>query len=369
MLKDRKRNLAFDAITGRANGLVPFLLRFVLLLLSLVYVVGLKIFMLPYRLGIRKHKRLPCPVISVGNLTFGGTGKTPTVRVIASQLLARGLRPVILSRGHGGKSNRSATVASDGNERRMSVDECGDEPAMLADLLPGVPVVIGKNRYESGMLAIGAFNPGVIVLDDGMQYWQLHRDLDIALLNAVEPFGCGGVMPRGTLREPASGLRRAGIVVITNADQVTPERLAQVKDRVAALAQGAPIVEARHRPSGFRFLDGEKTELDWLRGRRVCAMSSIGAPDIFKSSIINLGAEIVGEFDFPDHHLWEFGELTAIGAETRRIGAEALVTTEKDAVKIPNGDFGIPIAVVDVTLEFRNGSALADAILRSAGVR
>ena len=246
---------ALSVMSGEASGPAASALRAALAVMALVYRIGLAAFLAPYRLGLRKRRRLARPVISVGNMTFGGAGKTPTVRTIAAELQARGLKPVILSRGHGGKRNKRATIVSDGAERRLSAAECGDEPAMLADLLPGAPVIIGKNRSESGQLAIEQFDPDVILLDDGLQYWQLHRDVDVVLINAVEPFGYGRLMPRGALREPPAGLKRAQVIVVTNSDRVSPERLADVRRQIAALAPDSLIVEAVHKPIGLRFLN------------------------------------------------------------------------------------------------------------------
>lgn len=345
---------AVRVISGEARGPLAGVLRVGLSALSLLYRGILVLWLFPYRLGIRKRRRLPCRVISVGNITFGGTGKTPTVRTIAAEMVARGLRPVILSRGHGGGSNSRAAVVSDGNKRLMQAAECGDEPAMLADLLPGVPVVIGKNRWESGQIAIQRFKPDIILLDDGLQYWQLDRQADVVLVNAVEPFGYGHVMPRGALREPASGLRRASVVLITNSDKVSSAQLDDVRNRIAGIAPGKLIVEASHCPVGLRTLAGESLGLDWLSGRPVSTVCSIGTPGLFRDSVAALGANVVRDFSFPDHHLWRSEEIGAIAGEAADAGAEALVTTEKDAVKLPAGELKLPILAVDIKVEFRH---------------
>jgi len=353
-------------ISGEAGGPAAAALRAGLSVLSVVYGAGLAMFLLPYKLGIRKRKRLDRPVISIGNITFGGTGKTPTVRTIAAKLLARGARPVILSRGYGGSLGGRTAIVSDGSSRMLSAEECGDEPAMLADLLPGVPVVIGKNRRKSGRLAIDKFDPDVILLDDGLQYWQMHRDMDIVLINAVEPFGYGRLMPRGMLREPVAGLRRAAAVLITNSDRVAPERLSELKDRVAGIAPSATLVECRARPGDLRGLDGRKLGTDWLRGRRVCAFCSIGSPALFAETLTGLGADVALEFGYPDHHRWKPEEIQRIAAAAVDAGAEAIVTTEKDAVKLPRGKTPVPVVVSDVTIEFEPRS-FVDAALDTVG--
>ena len=343
---------ALRLISGEATGSVAAVLRCGLSLLSGVYAVGLAAFLLPYRVGIRRRKRLPCPVISIGNITFGGAGKTPTVRTIARELQQRGLGVVILSRGHGG-SARGATVVSDGRERLLAPEVCGDEPAMLADLLPGIPVIVGRNRYESGMLAVNTFGPDIILLDDGMQYWQLHRDLDVVLINAVQPFGYGRLMPRGALREPVSGLRRAGAVLITNSDRVSQDCLDALRERIMDLAPSALVVDAEHKAVDLRSLGGGRRGIDWLRGRKVATLSSIGTPGLFTQSVAELGGEVVHSFEFPDHHMWRAEEIDAICSRSLELGAEALVTTEKDAVKIGMVELDLPMLALDILVDFK----------------
>jgi tetraacyldisaccharide 4'-kinase len=194
-------------ILGENRGPISWLIRALLWPLSLVYRIGLRAYLSIYGIGLRKRCRLKAPVISVGNLTFGGTGKTPAVQTLCRMLAEQGKRVVVLSRGHGG-SARGVIVVSDGERMLSDSSEAGDEPVMLARMLPGVPVIVGKDRRDSGRLACERFGPDVIVLDDGLQYWQLHRDLDIVVLDARKPWGSGFVMPMGDLREPASGLRR-----------------------------------------------------------------------------------------------------------------------------------------------------------------
>ncbi|MDO8585838.1 MAG: tetraacyldisaccharide 4'-kinase [Armatimonadota bacterium] len=358
---------ALSLISGEARGPVAAALRAALALLAVLYRIGLAAFLLPYRLGIRKRRRLPRPVISIGNMTFGGTGKTPAVRTIAAGLQARGLRPVILSRGHGGRRHGSPTIVSDGAKRRLSAAESGDEPAMLADLLPGVPVVVGKNRWRSGQLAIREFDPDVILLDDALQYWQLHRDVDVVLINAVEPFGYGRLMPRGALREPLAGLKRADVVVITNSDRATSDGLAGIKRRIAGIAPDSLIVEAVHKPVGLRFVSGETVGIDWLRGRQVCSACSIGAPGLFANSLAAMGAEVVLEFNFPDHHLWSGDEIETIAVRAAEVGAEAILTTEKDAVKLPAGELRLPVLAVDVMMDFGEADVIS-AVMEKARV-
>ena len=230
------------------RGVVPTLLRGTMTALAPVYVAGLKTYLLPYNLGIRKRKQLPCPVICVGNITTGGTGKTPMTQTLCNLLQASGKRIVILSRGYGGSNEYKCAVVSDGQKVRLSAREAGDEAYLLAKTLPDIPVIVGKDRRQTGMLAWNEFHPDVIVLDDGLQFWQLHRDLNIVLLNAADPFDNGYTFPRGLLREPPSHLRRAGIIVLTNARRVSTAAVSESSNRRFSSRARLPRLYRRSRP-------------------------------------------------------------------------------------------------------------------------
>ncbi|MHB9035283.1 MAG: tetraacyldisaccharide 4'-kinase [Armatimonadota bacterium] len=346
-------------ILGEDRGSASWLIRLALWPLSIVYRVGLAIFLGFYTLGIRKRHRLGVPVICVGNLTFGGTGKTPAVQMICRILKERGRRVVILSRGHGGSANGPAVV-SDGEEVLITAAEAGDEPVLLAQSLPGVPVVVGKDRRLSGNLAVQRFNPDVIVLDDGLQYWQLHRDLDIVVMSAARPFGSGFVMPMGDLREPISGLRRAGIVLL-NIGGTTD--IGSVEKRVRRLAPYAEISRCAHEPDKFiRVSDGETLVLDWVNGRKVLAFCGIGRPQPFIDMLELLGASVVRQIVFPDHHKYSCADVSMIESERKSSGVEAVVTTEKDVSRL---DGRIPIESVyalAIRLEIEDVSRFAERI-------
>jgi tetraacyldisaccharide 4'-kinase len=276
-------------------------------------------------------KRLPCRVISIGNLTLGGTGKTPMVEAVANLLRQEGLCVGILSRGYGGSSRAALSLVSDGEKCLLSPDVAGDEPVLLAERLPGVPVVVGRNRYAAGMLAVKRFGVGVIVLDDGFQHVQLARDLDILLLDASRPFGNGRLFPRGDLRERPTALARAQVTVFTrwNPDSTHPSAAPQLPPLTP------PIFYSQHQPLDLRVLnDGRILPLTTLKGRRILAFCGIGTPDHFRQTLQRLEAEVVTCMTFPDHHPYARSDIGFLVQKAKDWGAEMLVTTEKDGVRL-----------------------------------
>jgi tetraacyldisaccharide 4'-kinase len=320
---------------GGDRGLGATLARGALVVLAGLHVAGLEAYLLPYRTGVRKRFRLPVPVIAIGNLTSGGTGKTPMAALVAGHLRDAGRRVVLLSRGHGGSHERTGVpqVVSDGESVLLGPDVAGDEPALLARLLPGVPVVVGRDRRKSGRLAIERFAPDVVVLDDALQFWQLHRDLDLVLLDARRPFDNGFVLPRGLLREPSYHLSRAGIVVLTRADRVSAEELAATTARVQRLAPTAAVFAARHAPLGWvDAATGAVLPTDDLTGRPVLAFSGIADGRAFTDSARALGADVAASRDFGDHHAYTAEEAAGLAAQVPPAGAA--ITTDKDLVKV-----------------------------------
>lgn len=347
---------------GENRGVISWLLRALLWPLSLLYRVGLWAFLEVYRLGVRKRCHLEAPVISVGNLTFGGTGKTPAVQAICRGLTEQGKRVVVLSRGHGGCA-RDVLVVSDGERMLADSGEAGDEPVLLARTLPGVAVVVGRDRRESGRLACERFAPDVIVLDDGMQYWQLHRDLDIVVIDARKPFGSGFVMPMGDLREPASGLKRAGVILLTNSRSVVGADRTALENRLAKLAPGAVAFRCSHMPLCLRNAGtGEPVGLQWARRRTILAFCGIGKPLAFLDMLDGLGAVVARSIVFPDHYRLSEADIRRIIDEASACGAEAIVTTEKDiarlgdSVSIPN------LHALVIRLEIEDSASFAEHI-------
>ncbi len=351
------------AVARDRPGLVPMLLRGLLSALAPVYCLGLELFLLPYSLGIRKRHRLPCPVLCIGNLTTGGTGKTPMTQTVCRLLHAAGKRVVVLSRGYGGANEYGCAVVSDGERLLLTARESGDEAYLLAATLPGIPVIVGKDRRVTGMLAWKRFQPDVIVLDDGMQFWQLHRDLDIVLLNACEPFDNGWTFPRGLLREPPSHLRRAGIVVLTNAQRAGTEQVATVQKRVAKLAPGTPVFTADLAPTGLRALAGKiDYPLAWLQGQKVAALSALGNPAAFEAMLKTLGANLLTRFRFRDHQQITDVELVRVCREAQNAGVGAVITTEKDAVKLSPEHATLPILALQVMMKIEGETGFWNVI-------
>lgn len=319
---------------GEDRGPVSWLIRGLLWPFSIIYLCGLTVYLWLYDAGIRRRCKLDVPVISVGNLTCGGTGKTPAVQAISRALLEQGKRVVVLSRGHGG-SVRGVAVASDGDNVLSTSLQVGDEPILLARTLPGVPVVVGKDRRDSGRIALERFAPDVIVLDDGLQYWQLHRDLDVVIVNSRKPFGSGFLFPMGDLREPRSGLCRAGIVLLTGTDSLNAAQIQAVRKAISGVAPDIPVHAANHLPVCVRDTETQ-AELDagWLAGRCVFAFCGIGQPDSFMGSLRDTGASVDGNIVFADHHRLSDRDITAIIEGADACGAEAIITTEKDFARL-----------------------------------
>ncbi len=329
--------------------------------LSWLYQTGLSFYLAPYELGIRKQHQLGCRVVCVGNLTFGGTGKSPMVRAICREIQILGLRPAVLSRGHGGRMCLAGGLVSDGEKRLMEAVDSGDEPALLADSLPGVPVAIGKDRGKSGEMVIERFSPDIIVLDDGMQYWQLHRDADIVLVSAVDPFGNGWVLPAGTLREPVSGISRASAVVVTGAEAVSRELAVGVAEQMKIRAPEAEVFIARREPTAvIDTRTGEQRGVETLRGMKVVAVSGIANPQSFESALERLGADIAARVRFGDHAEYSQTQIDTVRKALKDTGAVAVVTTAKDAVKyrIPEG-----LLVLDMNMVVENMDRLVRLVI------
>jgi len=281
-----------------------------------------------YRSGLRKRFRLPLPVISVGNITHGGTGKTPVVEALVRDLIRRGRKPAVLTRGYGRKDVRPVVLV--GPETGISVEGSGDEPAELASRLPGVPIIVDADRYRGGLRALG-LGADCLVLDDGFQHLRLRRDLDILLIDAGDPFGGGKLPPAGRLREPLEGLRRADLCLVTKISG--PEIPPLIVSRLEELHPGCPVHGCRMEAA--RLLGpGGVEELSSLAGRPVLAIAGLGRPEAFSSMLRDLGARIMEERFFPDHHLYSSGEIRELEILSREKGWLP-VTTAKDAVKIP----------------------------------
>ncbi len=320
-----------------------------LLPLAPLYAAAVRLRTAAYRRGVLKSARADVPVISVGNLTFGGTGKTPMVAALVRDLVARGRRPAVLTRGYGRRGRGALTLL--GPDTGVSAEIAGDEPLVLSAALPGVPVVVDSDRAR-GAARAAAGGSDVVVLDDGFQHLALQRDLDIVLVDAGDPWGGGHLPPRGRLREPLDAIRRASAVVVTKLPADGWQALlAEITERVEKLAPGLPVLGARLAPSGLTSPDGA-TEPGALRGRRVLAFAGLARPEGFLDTLEELGAELAGFLPFTDHHRYTRVEVARLIEEACRLDALP-VTTAKDAVKLPAE---APVAVLDVRMEPVEGS-------------
>ena len=324
-----------------------------------------------YRIGLLSTRRLPVPVISVGNVTVGGSGKTPLAEVVVLALRGMGARPAIVSRGYG-RRTRGVRIVADGGGLRLGARDGGDEPVLLAERLPGVPIVVGESRYEAGAVAVGTCFADALVLDDGFQHRTLYKDLEIVAVSGSDPWGNGRLFPRGSLREPLSALKRAGLVVVTN-----PPSAAAMGDIARTLrlrASAATLLSGAYRPTSLRRGDHVPAEApEALRGRKVLMLAGLAAPGGFVATAEGLGAEVAGLAEFPDHHWYTAGDLDRVATRVSETGAEAVLTTEKDWVRLREMPLGaVPFWVLSVRLDLGADSvALAQVLgetLRRAAV-
>lgn len=323
-------------IHGERISLDAMLIKGALKPLSLLYAAGLKIYLAPYRVGLRKQFRLPCAVISVGNISVGGTGKTSLTIRICEYLIDNQIKTCVLNRGYRGENENGAAVVSNGERIFLNARKAGDEAHLLASLLWNTPVLVGRDRRRTGMMAWEEFHPKAIVLDDGMQYYQLHRDLEIALVDATNPFGNGNVFPSGLLREPPSHLRRAHCVVITNVDKISPHELDYLRKRIVGITHRTKIFTASYQVECLRALDGSHTlPPTWLSGKRIASFCALGNPDNFEEQLHREGAITKASLRLADHQEPKMGDLHKLIADAENNGAEGIVVSEKDAVKLP----------------------------------
>ncbi|MFZ4441135.1 MAG: tetraacyldisaccharide 4'-kinase [Syntrophales bacterium] len=305
--------------------------------------------------GLLKQEKLPCPVISVGNLTVGGTGKTPAVIFMAHLLRDKGYRPAVLSRGYGGRANAPVNVVSDGNQILMRWREAGDEPILIARAAPGIPVLTGSRRLLTGRAAVETFGANVLILDDAFQHRSLFRDIDIVLLDAARPFGNGFLLPRGPLREPPDSLRRADILLRTgDAENEAPLREAALM----------PSFRAIHKPQGLVVGGTSRIETAAaLQGQKVFAFAGIGFPEAFRRSLTGLGAAVVGFQVFPDHHPYDLSDIEALRRFAEKSGAARIVTTEKDGIRLADfPDFLAELFLLRIAMEITPAGPFSELV-------
>jgi len=360
---------AIDVILERRGGPRAALLRSLLYGLSLIYerIVQLRLWL--YRKRVFRERALGCLVISIGNLTVGGTGKTPIVEKFARALQGGGRRVAILSRGYKSVPRPSKRgllarlrnvnadpprVVSDGQSLLLDSLTAGDEPYMLAQNLKNVVVLVDKDRVKSGLFAIERMNVDTLLLDDGLQYLHLKHRLDIVLIDRQAPFGNDFLLPRGTLREPPRNLRRASYVFITKS---TGESNDQLIKRIRRYNRTAEIIECAHQPLHLQNVTtGEIVSLGKLSGAFIGSICGIAAPDSFEGGLKDLGARIEIAKRYIDHHRYTEAELRSFISRCIRRDLEMIVTTEKDAVRFPLlGKTEVPIFFLRVEIEILSG--------------
>ena len=360
---------AIDVILERRTGFRAGLLRGILYALSFVYERIVQLRLYSYRKRIFRERTLGCLVISIGNLTVGGTGKTPIVEKFARALQGGGRRVAILSRGYKSvpkPSKRSflqrlrhgtedpPRVVSDGQSLLLDSLTAGDEPYMLAHNLKDVIVLVDKDRVKSGIMAIDKWNVDTLLLDDGLQYLHLKHRLDIVLIDRQAPFGNEFLLPRGTLREPPRNLRRASYIFITKS---TGESNQALIERIRKYNRTAEIIECTHKPLYLQnIITGEQLPLERLRGTYIGSLCGIAAPESFEGGLRNLGAHVDLAKHYIDHHRYTEAELQSFINRCLRRDLEMIVTTEKDAVRMPRpGETPVPIYFLRVEIDILSG--------------
>ena len=323
-----------------------------LCLLSFFYGAGVRLRVFFYRRGFFRTQALPCKVVSVGNLTLGGTGKTPFVALLAELMQGKGVRTAVLSRGYKGSFSGPFGIVTDGQIMLMDVRQAGDEPFFLSKKLKGIPVFIGKERRLSGQAAVDQFQVPAVILDDGFQHLPLKRDLNLLLIDSQTPFGNGWLFPRGVLREPPGQASRADAVILTKAD--LSDNIEKLKEKIFQLAPDCPIFAVQYTPTGIWDQGNEQIlPLEILREKKILAFTGIGSPISFRRSLENLGARIAGFSTFIDHYWYQPEDFSRLLQEGKEKGIEALITTEKDSVRLkgfPKGE--IPLWVLSVQHDF-----------------
>ena len=311
-----------------------------------------------YTKGIFKIQKLPCHVISIGNLTLGGTGKTPHVIAITSRLYNLGYKPCVLTRGYGGRAGKGPLVVSNGKEVMAGPDASGDEAYMMAAKLSGVPVIAGSDRYTCGIYAVKKLNASIIVLDDGFQHIRLHRDLDLVLMDATNPLGSGRIFPGGTLREHPSALGRADAGIITKCNEVPLNTLELIEEDLRPFIKDRPLFKSHYELDSFEWAYNEITEDQKDIFTSSCfSFCGLANPSSFINILNAKGVNLAGSIYYPDHHFYTERDIKRIGQQAKSHNCTIVLTTEKDFAKISphrwksvNSDLALAVVKIKVNL-------------------
>lgn len=369
-----------DVIFGRAKGFWASLTRFLMLALSGVFRVLVQLRLWRYRSGWKPQCHLGCKVVSIGNITVGGTGKTPVVELLAKSLRDQGRKVAILSRGYKSRkldrpqqwldasgrmipADRMPKVVSTGSDLLLDSKYAGDEPYMLARNLDRVSVVVDRRREKSGRFAISQLGADTLLLDDGMQYLDLAHAVDIVLVDAGSPFGTGALLPRGTLREPPRNLRRASYILLTKCTGDSNEALVS---RIRKYNQTAEIIECTHGPVHLEnVFTRERLPLECLRDKWVGAISAIAVPEAFERSLEKLGARVEIRRRFADHFRFSRRDVDQFMHRCVERDMEMILTTEKDAVRFPMpASIDVPVYFLRIEVKILSGQEVWDDMVR-----
>ncbi len=352
-----------EVVSGRDTRLSASITRLALGALPGLYWLGLKANRALYTSGAKRRTQPALPVISVGNLTLGGTGKTTTVRFLARRLQEEGLRPAVVLRGYQAHpTQRAVVLAGRDNVTLPEVAEVGDEARLLAQVLPGVKIGVGKRREVVIAKLAEETGPQVALLDDGFQYFRMNKLVDIVLLDATVDLSRQRLFPAGYLREPLAHLRRADQIWLTHSDLADESALARLRSTVQRVSGNVPVVETKHEITGLRTLSGETLELGQVEGARLLAVSAIGNAQAFEQSLHKLGAEVV-PLRYEDHHYYSPYDLADIETAAREHRTHFVAITCKDAVKWPGDEIDVPVVIVDCQLRITKGEQVVAGLI------
>ncbi len=366
-----------EVVFGRAHGFRAFMMRCLLRFASLLFFILVKVRLFLFRRRIKTVRNLGTLVISVGKIPAGGTGKTPVVALLSRTLAQRGRTVSILTRGYksadldtpqtwknadGHPVDNLPKIASDGTTRYLGPLHAGDEPYMLARNLDGVSVLVDKDRVKSGIFAIEQLGADTLILDDGMQYLKLAHELDIVLVDCGAPFGTGSLLPRGTMREPRSSLKRADYIILTKSDGAPPD---EPNPRLPRYTKSPDIIIPNHGPKDFEnVFTGERKPLDFVDGKWVACMSGIARPENFENAVAQLGGKVEIRRRYPDHYWFDQSDLDAFVERCADRAMDIIVTTVNAAVRLhKHGEMDVPLYILRIEIDILEGREYWDRMI------